>query len=236
MDGIDTHNRRWFVDPPRGSGFEARQFDIEEQATEYANRCPAHTRIVDRAPPIDGISAILVERKKTHGEYRDDARAAMRLKDNLADEINRRVVRGQPLLIDTQRHALDMILHKIARIVTGDAFFKDHWDDIAGYAKLVADRTEALDNEVLETTFGPKENYTARDGRPGRRTDDCQDEKPVNGADVLGLNKTPCLCKAHRCLAEDGCPPKYTYCRRAEDADKVAEPYSKPWTPWSPGH
>lgn len=135
---------------------------------------------------------LLAERKSTHGEYRDDARAAMRLKDNLADEINRRVVRGQPILSDIQRHALDMILHKVARIVTGDAYFKDHWDDIAGYAKLVSDRIEK--EEPPPPEYALKECHCAsgecigspkyvtcrndnvgsidsRTGRPGRRVD-----------------------------------------------------------------
>ena len=30
-----------------------------------------------------------------------------------------------------------MILHKIARAVTGDAFYADTWHDIAGYALLI---------------------------------------------------------------------------------------------------
>ena len=37
-----------------------------------------------------------------------------------------------------QQECIDMILHKIARIGTGDPNKVDHWDDIAGYATLVA--------------------------------------------------------------------------------------------------
>ena len=43
-------------------------------------------------------------------------------------------------LEQTQRESLDMIAHKIGRILAGDPDFRDHWDDIAGYAKLVADK------------------------------------------------------------------------------------------------
>jgi hypothetical protein len=39
-----------------------------------------------------------------------------------------------------QREALDMILHKIARIVNGNPNETDHWHDIAGYATLVEQR------------------------------------------------------------------------------------------------
>lgn len=33
-----------------------------------------------------------------------------------------------------------MIAHKIGRILNGDPNYRDSWDDIAGYAKLAADR------------------------------------------------------------------------------------------------
>jgi hypothetical protein len=37
-----------------------------------------------------------------------------------------------------QRESLDMIAHKIARILNGNPNVHDHWHDIAGYATLVA--------------------------------------------------------------------------------------------------
>jgi hypothetical protein len=39
---------------------------------------------------------------------------------------------------------MDMIFSKLARIINGDANHIDSWLDIAGYAKLVSDRLEAL--------------------------------------------------------------------------------------------
>lgn len=41
-----------------------------------------------------------------------------------------------------QAEALHMIAHKTARILNGDQDLADSWDDIAGYAKLVADRLQ----------------------------------------------------------------------------------------------
>jgi hypothetical protein len=38
-----------------------------------------------------------------------------------------------------------MILHKIARIVNGDPNWSDSWRDIAGYATLVADRLDLVE-------------------------------------------------------------------------------------------
>jgi hypothetical protein len=43
---------------------------------------------------------------------------------------------------DAQIEALDMIALKLSRILSGQANFKDHWDDIAGYAKLGAEACE----------------------------------------------------------------------------------------------
>jgi len=82
------------------------------------------------------VAQILDERKKTHGEYTTHSKMAQDLK---------RVVRNSPnsaKLSDAQMEGLDMILHKVARILNGDANHKDHWDDIAGYATLVSRELE----------------------------------------------------------------------------------------------
>ena len=39
-------------------------------------------------------------------------------------------------LTDVQRCSLQMISHKIARILSGDPFFDDHWKDCSTYAEL----------------------------------------------------------------------------------------------------
>ena len=43
-------------------------------------------------------------------------------------------------LASDQRETLDMIAHKIGRILNGDPNYHDSWHDIIGYTKLVADR------------------------------------------------------------------------------------------------
>lgn len=84
---------------------------------------------------------ILNERSKTHGEFHTHASMAQALKH---------VVRNSPnsdRLSQVQMEGLDMILHKVARVLNGDPNHVDHWDDIAGYAELVArelrDQTDA---------------------------------------------------------------------------------------------
>jgi hypothetical protein len=50
-------------------------------------------------------------------------------------------------LAQDQREALEMIAHKIARILNGDPNYSDNWIDVAGYATLVANRLEKEDNQ-----------------------------------------------------------------------------------------
>lgn len=47
-------------------------------------------------------------------------------------------------LSDDQREALEMVAHKIGRILNGDPNYHDSWHDIIGYTKLVADRLETV--------------------------------------------------------------------------------------------
>ena len=82
------------------------------------------------------IDTILDERGKRYGDFLSHAIVTQGLKGlayEFADE------RGQILSVD-QIEALDMIFHKIGRILNGDPDYADSWLDIAGYAKLVADR------------------------------------------------------------------------------------------------
>lgn len=44
-----------------------------------------------------------------------------------------------PSLSYDKQEALDMIAHKIGRILNGDPEYHDSWHDIVGYAKLVTD-------------------------------------------------------------------------------------------------
>lgn len=46
------------------------------------------------------------------------------------------------LLAPDQREALEMLQHKVGRILNGDPDYADSWRDIAGYAQLVADRLD----------------------------------------------------------------------------------------------
>jgi hypothetical protein len=46
-------------------------------------------------------------------------------------------------LTDVQAESLEMIALKIARVLSGNPDYADHWDDVIGYAKLARPETEA---------------------------------------------------------------------------------------------
>lgn len=81
----------------------------------------------------EDIDALLTERGKTHGDYERHAVITQEIKD-----VMHRTIGAKHTLV--HRESLEMIAHKIGRILVGDPDFRDHWDDIAGYAKLAADR------------------------------------------------------------------------------------------------
>lgn len=78
------------------------------------------------------IDAILTARGAVHGEFSDHARVTQNLK------VQMRYSPNWDDLPDEHTEALEMIQHKIGRILVGDCNHKDHWDDIAGYAMLVS--------------------------------------------------------------------------------------------------
>ena len=82
------------------------------------------------------IEKTLKQRQKTHGNFETHALIAQSIKYQMFN------AHGYDALSATQREALDMIAHKIARILNGNPDVHDHWHDIAGYATLVAETLE----------------------------------------------------------------------------------------------
>jgi hypothetical protein len=50
-------------------------------------------------------------------------------------------------LTPAQREALDMMMHKVARILSGDSQLRDHWLDAAGYPLCIARMIEESSDE-----------------------------------------------------------------------------------------
>lgn len=73
----------------------------------------------------------LAERGERYGQFTGHAHISQNIKDTMANND------GWSRLKNNQKEALEMIAHKIARILNGDPDYADSWHDIAGYATLV---------------------------------------------------------------------------------------------------
>lgn len=87
------------------------------------------------------IDETLDARAQDYGKFIQGAEIMQMLKRIVHNYIE---ARGTKLAFD-QREAIDMIIHKLGRIINGNPDKVDTWVDIAGYAKLVADRLEGVE-------------------------------------------------------------------------------------------
>lgn len=90
------------------------------------------------------LIATLEERDKRYGSFIEHARITQDLND---------IMQGAPAwrkwMDSDQYEALEMIAHKLGRILNGDPNYADPWRDIAGYAMLVANRLEASEADSV---------------------------------------------------------------------------------------
>lgn len=80
------------------------------------------------------VQEVLKQRGEVHGDFVTHAEISQKLKYTV------HAVPKWDSMDDYKTEALDMILHKIARVMNGDDNYQDHWVDIAGYATLVANQ------------------------------------------------------------------------------------------------
>ena len=83
---------------------------------------------------MSGIDDVLAERGSRYGEFDEHAKITQRLKRAMSD------TRKWNTLADDQKEALEMVAHKIGRILNGDPDYADSWTDIIGYTRLVEKR------------------------------------------------------------------------------------------------
>ena len=109
-----------------------------EERAEFMRQVAAQPRLRMQGAAPEGIDATLAERGTKYGRFADHAAVTYKLKNVLREHSG---VHGKSYSYD-QAEALDMICHKLGRSVNGDPDYADSWVDIAGYAKLVADRLQ----------------------------------------------------------------------------------------------
>ena len=81
------------------------------------------------------VADTLEERGARYGKFNCHAAITQEIKASLYAHANSAGVE----LNHVHSEAIDMICHKLGRIVNGDPNYADSWHDIAGYAKLVED-------------------------------------------------------------------------------------------------
>lgn len=123
--------------------------EILEQQGNAANTDPNNLRAVPLFPasgyiqhrdsligvlPKDSIDAILEERGKKYGKFEEHARITQAIKAAMVDSPN------WNSLPQYMKEALEMDAHKTGRILNGDPFYDDSWQDKIGYTKLVLDK------------------------------------------------------------------------------------------------
>lgn len=110
-------------------------------------------RQANPTPVIAKPQNVLSQRGGTHGDFEVGAQVAQRLKSILHSS-----PRWQTMSL-VQREALENVTGKLARILTGDPDFLDHYRDIIGYTQLAMDSTAkyATASDVQVTRIYPNE-------------------------------------------------------------------------------
>jgi hypothetical protein len=90
------------------------------------------------------VSKTLEERGSRYGEFADHARIAQGLQD-----VMRAAPKWQYLDFD-MKQSLTVIADKIARILNGDPFYVDNWHDLQGYAQLIENRLNMIQDAPQE--------------------------------------------------------------------------------------
>jgi hypothetical protein len=118
-------------------------FVFPKRAEQLATLAPAQQSAAGSAPLEiemfdfpDEVDATLDARAVEYGKFIEGAEVMQMLKRVVQNALNNR----DKTLAHDQAESLDMIIHKIGRIINGNPDVVDHWLDIAGYAQLVADR------------------------------------------------------------------------------------------------
>ena len=88
------------------------------------------------------IEEVLNQRQATYGSFTKNAEVSQMLKYFMTQGTNHKQM---PV---PHREALEMIVHKIARIVNGDPNYIDNWVDIIGYSQLVIEEIKSYEEPI----------------------------------------------------------------------------------------
>jgi hypothetical protein len=104
--------------------------DIHEGLDDWNNATPDPSVQPETPSTVDST---INERGERYGKFNDGADIMQTLKNVM------RETDGWERLTPSQREALEMIQHKIGRVLNGDPNYDDNWRDICGYSQLILD-------------------------------------------------------------------------------------------------
>jgi len=84
------------------------------------------------------IDDVLKSRGEDYGEFINHAALCQKLKKSMRSH------KGWSEMPSDVKESLEMIQHKIARVINGNECVVDHWTDISGYARLVEKRMDQV--------------------------------------------------------------------------------------------
>lgn len=108
--------------------------DVQPVTTVNVSTTKVPYTVTRPGQPVNDIANTLAQRGDRYGKFTGHARITQELKRVIVESKNWKILTAD------QKESLEMICHKMGRILNGDPNYDDSWIDIAGYAKLVADR------------------------------------------------------------------------------------------------
>lgn len=108
------------------------------------------------------VTSTLSQRGTTYGAFASHAQITQDIKSVMYKTA------GWDRLSAAQKEALDMVVHKIGRILNGDPNYADSWHDIQGYAKLVEDILAGNDGSFRAPLTPPADAPVAPKAAPSK--------------------------------------------------------------------
>lgn len=145
------------------------------------------------------IDATLAERGSRYGEFADHAEVTQSIKDAM------KASNKWATLPDDMLECLEMVAHKIGRILNGDPDYIDSWTDIIGYTRLVEKRLiaeqAAAKNLMSEpdnrVSLGDMLNAALRGASPAARKAFAEAEAAVDEAAGMPVSKPAAAQQCH---------------------------------------
>ena len=161
------------------------------------------------------VHSILAQRGVRYGNFTDQTEHCLTIKGTIFGLMG--IEKVQTLKSD-QIEAISNIANKLARITNGDPHYHDSWQDIAGYAQLVADRLIA--DEKAQVKAEARTGAPAKAEAPAKQAkDDAPCDCPAcQLRTVLGTQHVVLIVETDDEDSEDDEQELTAACKKASDA------------------